>query len=190
MVTYQLAATTKDLQGILDLQAKNLPKNISTEEAQSQGFVTVHHHMELLQRMNDKAASIIAKVDEQVVGYNLAMTRDFAQDIPVLVPMFEILDGLEMNGQSMSEVNYIVCGQVCVDKAYRGKGIFSGMYEFYQKSYADQYQVIMTEIATRNTRSLRAHEKVGFNIIHSYVAEGGESWEIVRWNWGSSVGSK
>lgn len=182
-ITYHLASTTADLQGILDLQQKNLPTNISSQEAQEQGFVTVHHNLPLLQRMNTKAASIIAKNGEQIVGYNLAMTRDFAKDIPVLVPMFEIMDNLDYQGQKMVEIDYIVCGQVCVDKAYRGMGIFSGMYHFYQQQYADKYAVIATEIAMRNTRSIRAHEKVGFEIIHTYTADNGERWEIVRWKW-------
>lgn len=182
-ITYHLATTTADLQGILNLQQKNLPTNISTEEAQNQGFVTVHHNLPLLQRMNSKAPSIIAKDGDQIVGYNLAMTRDFAKDIPVLVPMFEIMDGLNYKGQKMAEIDYIVCGQVCVDKAYRGKGIFAGMYHFYQQQYANKYAVIATEIATRNTRSIRAHQKMGFEIIHTYTADNGEHWEIVRWEW-------
>ncbi|MFK7936250.1 MAG: N-acetyltransferase family protein, partial [Saprospiraceae bacterium] len=183
MVTYELAASTSDLAGILALQKQNLPTNISEQEAQSQGFVTVHHNLEILERMNAQAPSIIAKDGGQIIGYNIAMTRDFAKDIPVLIPMFEIMDELEMGGQKMKDMDYIVCGQVCVDKAYRGQGIFAGMYQFYQQQYAPRFAVIITEIARRNTRSIRAHEKVGFEIVHSYQLTGGEVWEIVRWDW-------
>lgn len=182
MITYQLARTDHDIQGILALQKKNLPTQLDAQETKNQGFVTVNHSFELLKSMNNTNASIIAKDDDQIVGYNIAMTKAFAKDIPVLIPMFGIMDHLTFKGQSLKEVNYIVCGQVCVAKAYRGQGIFDGMYQAYRQYYKDRFPVILTEIATRNTRSLRAHERVGFEIVHSYNTPD-EQWEIVKWEW-------
>lgn len=182
MITYQLAATDQDLQGILTLQKQNLPTQLNPQETESQGFVTVNHTFALLKSMNDTAASIIAKDGNEVVGYNIAMTKAFAKDIPVLVPMFKIMDHLTFKGQSLKDINYIVCGQVCVAKAYRGQGIFDGMYQAYRQHYKEQFPLILTEIATRNTRSLKAHKRVGFEIVYSYDAPQ-ERWEIVQWAW-------
>jgi RimJ/RimL family protein N-acetyltransferase len=44
------------------------------------------------------------------------------------------------------------------------------------------YDFVLTEIATRNTRSIRAHEKVGFQLLHRFSDEK-EQWDIVVWDW-------
>jgi len=40
------------------------------------------------------------------------------------------------------------------------------------------FDYIITEISTRNHRSIRAHEKVGFETIKEYESDGKE-WKIV-----------
>ena len=42
----------RELEQILDLQQRNLPKNISQEEREKEGFVTVEHDLDLLRAMN------------------------------------------------------------------------------------------------------------------------------------------
>ena len=48
MISYQLTNTDKELEEILDLQQRNLPKNISDKEKKEQGFVTVEHSFDTL----------------------------------------------------------------------------------------------------------------------------------------------
>jgi RimJ/RimL family protein N-acetyltransferase len=45
-----------------------------------------------------------------------------------------------------------------------------------------KYDFVITEIATHNTRSLRAHEKVGFRLLHNYT-DATDEWDVVLWNW-------
>ena len=73
-------------------------------------------------------------------------------------------------------------GQVCIDKAYRGKGVFSMLYEQHKQSYSKHYQMLVTEISVHNYRSQRAHEKVGFKTIHTYT-DAMDSWNLVVWDW-------
>ena len=183
MITVTTAQSDQELREIIALQTINLPKNISAEELQSQGFVTVVHDFDILKKMNDDEAHIIAKLDGKVVGYNLAMTKNFKTKIPVLVPMFDKMDEQTYNGKFIRDYNYIVCGQVCVAKEVRGQGIFDQMYRYYRDVYSSKYDLILTEIATRNQRSIRAHYRVGFETLLLYTADNGEEWEIVIWNW-------
>ncbi len=150
---------------------------------ESQGFVTVEHSFDIMKTMNEAAPSIIATSDNVVVGYNLAMLRQFRNLIPVLVPMFDMIDELEYHGKKLKDINYIVCGQVCVAESQRGKGVFQGMYQYYRHIYSSDYEVIITEIASLNHRSLRAHAKVGFATLHTYRAPDGVDWDIVLWEW-------
>jgi hypothetical protein len=43
MVTYKKVTSNSELYEILNLQAKNLRKNLSEKERKEQGFVTVKH---------------------------------------------------------------------------------------------------------------------------------------------------
>ncbi|MEO6037302.1 MAG: GNAT family N-acetyltransferase, partial [Saprospiraceae bacterium] len=65
-------------------------------------------------------------------------------------------------------------------EGYRGQGIFDGLYRKMQVVCASDYDFTVTEIAARNTRSLRAHERVGFETLHVYDDPlTGETWHVV-----------
>ena len=71
-------------------------------------------------------------------------------------------------------------GQVCVAERYRGTGIFDGLYRTMASVYRGRYDFTMTEVAERNTRSRRAHERVGFRTLHTYPdAAAGEVWHVI-----------
>lgn len=131
--------------------------------------------------MNSLEQSIIAKNGDSVVGYLLAMRQELRNDIPVLIPMFEIFDNLEYNNKKLGEYNYIVVGQVCIAEQYRGKGILDAMYFEYKKQLSSKYDFAITEIDTKNTRSIKAHERIGFKRLHNYTSPDGKNWEIVLW---------
>jgi len=172
----------EDLQGILDLQAKNHLNFLTKEEKESQGFVTVRHTFEQLEEMNKIAPHIIAKEGEEVVGYILAMTKASRNIIQVLIPMFDQFDRIIYQGKSVSDFDYMGVGQVCVGKEQRGKGLFDQMYKEYKKSFQQKFSFAITEIALSNVRSLNAHRRVGFEVIHEFVDET-QAWAIVAWDW-------
>lgn len=182
MICFKSAETTEELDGILTLQQTNLPQNISESEKAEQGFVTVHHTFGQLAEMNRIAPHLIAKDGDQVVGYILAMTKASKDLIPVLVPMFGQFDRLDFGGQSVAAFNYLVVGQICVDKNYRGRGIFDRMYKAYEEMFSERFDFAITEIARSNVRSIKAHERVGFEIIHEF-ADGTQDWAIVALDW-------
>ena len=183
MIHFTRAASTDDLSGILALQRQNLPTALTEEEIRSQGFVTVVHSLADLERMNALEAHIIAKENDQVIAYVLAMTEKSKDAIPVLKPMFRVFRQLSFAGKPFSHYRYIVVGQVCVDKAYRGKGIFDAAYTFYRKTLQADYDFAITEIDATNQRSLAAHHRIGFQDIHRYTTADGKDWVIVLWDW-------
>lgn len=176
-------ATDADLRGILSLQQANLKQHLSPEEVASQGFVTVVHDMDLIRRLNDREQHIIARDGERVVGYTLAMTRDAREDIPVLVSLFNQLETIPLGGQMLSDYRYIVVGQVCVDKAYRGQHVLDRCYAAYRDTYEKKYEMAVTDIASTNLRSRKAHQRIGFRELKSFVDEVGTEWVIVVWDW-------
>jgi hypothetical protein len=176
-------ATDQDLQGILSLQQANLKKHLSPEEATSQGFVTVVHDLELIKRLNDREQHIIARNGDRVVGYTLAMTREARNDITVLVSLFDQLETIPVGDRKLSDHAFIVVGQVCVDKAYRGQHVLDSCYAAYREAYQGKYKMAVTDIVSTNLRSRRAHQRIGFREMKSFVDEAGTEWVIVVWDW-------
>jgi hypothetical protein len=183
MIDYTIAKTDEDIRQIIELQKLNLPQSLTEEQKNSQGFVTVVHSFETLKKMNDIEASLVAKDDEKVIGYLLAMTDESTNDIPVLLPMFNVFDEVIYCGQKISSFNYIVVGQVCIVDGYRGKGILDDCYNAYKRHFKNKYDFAITEIHKTNLRSIRAHLRIGFELIHRYKDPNGDEWEIVILDW-------
>lgn len=179
---FKLTEKDSELQGILDLQRLNLLSEISESEKLEQGFVTVRHSLEQLRLMHDIEPHVIAVDGKKVIGYILAMTKESRNLVPVLVPMFEQFDRLIFGEKHLSHFDYMVIGQICVDKAFRGLGIFDQMYKFYSSTFYGRYDFAITEIALTNSRSLKAHQRVGFRTIHEFE-DMTHKWAIVLLNW-------
>lgn len=180
-IRYTSVSDLREVLQILDLQSRNLSSVLTPETRDSQGFLTVRHDPAVLERMNEAAPAIIAKSGDQLAGYALVMPREFAADVPVLEPMFDMLYTLSWRGLSLREnPRWFVMGQICVAEAYRGQGVFDGLYRRMAEVCRLQYDFTVTEVAERNTRSMRAHERVGFQTLHSYFDDTtGEHWRVV-----------
>jgi hypothetical protein len=187
MITYTTSKTTEDLSEIISLQNSNLRQNLTTEEIQNQGFLTVSYAIETLQKMQNKERHIIAKHKDKIVGYVLALTEKSKLDIPFLAPMFETFDQIQYKEKLVSSYNYIAVGQICIDKEYRAQGLFDGCYETYKNYFKNKYDFAITEIATANTRSRAAHKRNGFTEIHTYKDFNDLEWVIVILDWNNKT---
>ncbi len=182
MLTATIATTTGELEQILALQGKNLRESVDAAEKQQQGFVTMHHTLETLQQMNDMAPSVIIKDNEKVVAYALVMVNDCRNLVPLLEPMYINFERLTWRNKPLNDYRFYVMGQICIDKDYRGQGLFDLLYQHHRKLYSSAYDFMVTEISVSNGRSLRAHQRVGFQTINVYRDEIDE-WEVVLWDW-------
>ena len=182
MIAIKKAHTTEHLQGILELQALNLKDNLPDEIGRTEGFLTVQHSMELLKEMNDHLSHIIAVDGETVVGYALSMVHEMNEQLPVLQPMFETLQAITYKGQPLYLSSFYIMGQVCIAKEYRGQGLLKALYEKHRTCYASRFDYFITEVSKRNTRSLHAHLKSGFQILHEYTDDTDE-WCLILWDW-------
>ncbi len=176
-IIYKCSTKELELRQIIELQQNNLPSSITSVEKQKEGFVTVQHDLDILKKMNEYQAHIIAKDGDKVIGYALSMVREFKNDIAVLKPMFEKIDTQLNLNQS-----YIVMGQICIDKAYRKKGIFKGLYHKMRDELHHKYDALITEVAANNTRSLQAHYAVGFSDLLVYKTDQ-ITWHLIQWDW-------
>ncbi|WP_077920784.1 GNAT family N-acetyltransferase [Spirosoma sp. 209] len=184
MITITLAQTDDDLRGILALQQKNLVRHLPADVQANQGFVTLQYSLDQMQQMHAVAPSVVAKDGDQIVGYAITSAPETRAFIPELGSLFDQIDSLTYEGQLLSQYPYYVMGQVCVADTHRGQGIFDRLYEHHRAMYSHRYRMLITDISIRNTRSFRAHERVGFRPVHQFYEPGaGETWIVVVWDW-------
>jgi GNAT superfamily N-acetyltransferase len=183
MINITTSSTSQELDGILKLQKQNLKKDLTAEQIKEQGFVTVSHSLEDLEKMHRYEPNIIAKDGEAIAAYVLGMTEQSKNDIPRLLEMYESFDHIIYQGKSVAAYRYIVVGQVCVGQDYRGKGLFDQCYNAYKDYFRPKYDFAITEIASVNLRSMNAHKRIGFKIIYTYTDSSDVEWNVVVWDW-------
>jgi hypothetical protein len=171
-----------DLAGIKKLQEENLRKNLSPEEALREGFVTAVYDLPFLKLMHSYAPSIISTDGDEVVGYALVVLRDIYGSHQLLDEMIDVADVIVYKQTPLKERNYVVCGQLCVKKGYRGFGLAQKMYGCLKAVMGGRFDLCVTDVARENVRSLRAHEKAGFEVIGEVVYESVE-FDVVAWHW-------
>lgn len=182
MVSIRETNSPVDLSNILVLQAKNTKLSLSKIEQEKQGYVSVRHTFDQLEKMNATAAQIIAVDGKTLVGYALVMPRTLKATIPILMPMFALLDTLNYRNIPVKELNYYVMGQICVAENYRRQGVFRKLYEAHRRRFSMTYDCCITEVSSGNLRSMQAHLAIGFELLHTFT-DATDEWNIVIWNW-------
>lgn len=182
MITVKRVTEFSELEGIKKLQQENLKINLTEEDVVTQGFVTAEYSLDFLEKMHRAGPSIIAKDNGLVVGYALVTTKSIRHEHDLLGDLFNAIDKLHYKNQLLKDARYVVVGQLCVSKNYRGMGLVPQMYRQYKTSLSDRFDYCITDVAKDNPRSLKAHLKSGFQVIDTLIY-GGLGWDIVLWDW-------
>src|SRR3954463_7049606 len=91
MVEARPVASEAELEQMLELQQRNLPRNLDERERAEQGFVTVEHTLDVLRRMHAIVPSIVAKDDQELAAYALFIPFECLSFAPALDRMFRRL---------------------------------------------------------------------------------------------------
>src|SRR5262245_45302781 len=186
MITITVASSDQQLEEILTLQRRYHARTVSKAAQSREGFVFAEHTLPLLRRMATQSPQAIALSEGHVVGYCLSLPLTLRTELPSLAPMFEEFGRCVYRGRPLPEHRFVVGGQVCVDRAYRGQGLMARLYGQLRTSLSPHCDLCVTEIATRNRVSVRAHERMGFEVISRY-SDAREEWVIVAWDFSGST---
>ena len=182
MLKASIVTTEYELLQIHYLNQQNLKQNLNEETRKNEGFVTWLYSMELLKKMHPLSPSIIIKAAEKVAAYALVTPKEAKTFHPDLDNMFGNLEKVRYKNNLLSFYKFYCMGQICVGEKFRGLGLVHMLYHKHKEVYKDQYDFILTEISTSNTRSMKAHEKIGFKTIYSYK-DSVDEWNVVVWEW-------
>jgi ribosomal protein S18 acetylase RimI-like enzyme len=182
MLTATTVHSTEELEQIHQLNRQNLKQHLDARVQAKEGFVSWLYTADLLEKMHRLAPSIIVKDRDRVVAYALTALIESSAFHPDLASMFAHLEKLMYKDRPLFDYRFYCMGQICVAKEYRGNGLVQQLYEQHRACYGNQYDFLLTEVATRNQRSLRAHEKLGFHTIHTYH-DAQDEWQVIIWDW-------
>jgi ribosomal protein S18 acetylase RimI-like enzyme len=182
MITIKRVTEHSELEGIKNLQQENLKMNLTDQESVTEGFVTAEYTMDFLEKMHMESPSIIAKDGKQVVGYALVSVQAIRQDHDLLSDLFNTVDQITYRHRLLKDCPYVIVGQLCVSKHYRGRGLVQQMYQHFKDNLSTVFDYCITDVAKNNPRSLKAHLKSGFQVIDT-LYYGGLGWDIVLWDW-------
>jgi len=182
MLEAGLVTSDHDLEAILRLQKQNLKTNISPEEKSSQGFVTMQFSLPMLQGIHRLSPSIVVRNGAEVVAYALVVPLAGRELYPSLETMFVNFNHIQWKGKPLHDYRFYVMGQVCVAKEWRGQGLFDLLYHTHRDILHMDYDFVVTEVSTSNHRSMRAHERIGFQKIFQHRDEL-DDWAVVLWDW-------
>ena len=178
-----------ELLGIQALQRANLGRHLDAGERAREGFVTAEYSVEFLEQMHAACPSVIAKEDHEVVGYALVARRDIARGHPLLAGLVAATDRQVLRGTPLTALNYILCGQLCVAKRHRGRGLAAALYGHFGEQLSSSFDCVVTDVARDNPRSLRAHLRAGFERFGE-LSYGGLTWDLVLCDWRGRVAAR
>jgi GNAT superfamily N-acetyltransferase len=172
MIEY-VAGGPEDYAQVLDLQRQN---HVATPGVAGgpDGFVSLAYTARTLDLARGPFHHVLAKSGAAVAGYALVLLREQGAMFSELEPMFAVAD------QALGERPYFVMGQVCVAQAYRGQGVFDGLYRALRGQMREHFPLVVTEVSRANPRSLRAHERIGFRALG---ADPASAWVVLAWDW-------
>jgi len=149
-------ALPPDYPAIVGLNSANFIGNLTANE-RADGFLSAVFTVKQIAAMAEDLGITVAAVDGQVAGFLCAFRNDFDHGSPVVAKMIESYDRVRFEGKLLSNYNTYAYGPVCIDGAYRRKGLLRGLYDAQKLELANRFEVGVALIARDNPHSMQAH---------------------------------
>lgn len=161
-----------DYAAILDLQSANYIANLSAHERE-QGFLSARFTLEQTAQIAEDLGTIVAVIDDQIVGFVCAFRNEFETGSPVIAKMLESYDRFIFEARPLSTFNSYIYGPVCMARDFRGRGLLRGLYEAQKKDLAGQFEIGVAFVSRSNPHSLAAHVKgLGMTEVGDFECQG------------------
>ncbi len=167
-VSFQLASVA-DIPQVLALHKKYQINTINENDKQD-GFITTDFSMTQLEKLIlDEKGLFIARLDSQVIAYAMSASWMYWSQWPIFCEMIKQLDNIYLLQTQLTLSNSYQYGPVCVDKDYRGTGVFEKIFNFALDNMSNRFLIMATFINNTNQRSLSAHfNKLKLNKVSEF----------------------
>lgn len=144
---------TKDTQGILSLQEKYLFQNLSDLERRK-GFVTTPFSTNQIENIIQQNGIFIAENENNVIiAYAFAGSWEYFKQWEIFNVMVSRFPELAFHGKAINTKNSFQYGPICIDEAYRGKGLLNQLFEEIRIELLKTYSISITFINKINVIS-------------------------------------
>jgi hypothetical protein len=165
-------ALPEDYVAILSLQSANYIANISADE-RKQGFLSAQFTPEQTAQIAEDLGTIVAVIDDQIVGFVCAFRNEFETGSPVIAKMLESYDRFTFEARPLSTFRSYIYGPVCIGREQRGRGLLRGLYDAQIKDLAGQFEIGVAFVSRSNPHSLDAHVKgLGMTEVGDFECRG------------------
>ena len=171
--------SSQTLNGILELQSRNLYTNLSeaeraeAEAERAEGFVTTPFTMEKIQTLLSQTGVFVAENQDIVIGHVLADSWDFFSQWAIFPYMVLRFSQVKFQETQITVDNTFQYGPVCIDRSLRNSGVFPKLFETMRLSLSARFPIGITFINKANPRSLAAHtRKLNLEIIDKFEFNG------------------
>lgn len=153
-------ATKQDIEAIMQLQEKYHVSNLTEEEKQTKGFVTMKVTHEQFSYLTSKGGVFIAVTETgDLAAYALTSDWTYYSQWAIIQEMERLLPEFSFEKMAITTKNSFQYGPVCIDEAFRGQGILEQLFKAIEVVYAPHFALAITFINKQNERSMRAHAR-------------------------------
>lgn len=150
-------ATRQDVPAMMALESRYYVGNLDVSE-HADGFISILHPREWFNSVVDSAGMHVAvTADDAVVGF-IAVTSPpkspTATSSPIIQAMLELAQTLEFNGKPIAQQRFALRGPVLIDRAQRGRGLYSAFNTVAREAYSDRFDLGVLFAAADNPRSV------------------------------------
>ena len=167
---------------VAEMQEKYNRRNLDPDTKARDGFLSLLTDFLSLKELNDGLGVIIAMVDGDLVGFEIPVTLEQCDRVPLFVPLKKQLMDSVVSGVKLNASNTMIGGQICVDKRFHSLGIGEAMHTYLIENFKQKYEFLAVEIDHMNTRSLHfSQAHLGLTEILKYQAFG-TTWHVLVQN--------
>ncbi len=163
-----------DLPEIMRIQDANCISNLSQEQ-RADGFLSVAFSASQFVAMHREIPVVVADCGHHLGGFMCGCTLASGARVPLLGRMISLFPQTLYSGRPLDQYTAFIYGPVCVDRAYRGKGVIEGLFGAFLAQLAGRYDVGALFVSLENPRSLHAHiHKLGMCKLCNFSFSGKE----------------
>jgi predicted N-acetyltransferase YhbS len=151
-------AVQEDYGGILDLQSRYFIASLGPDE-RGDGFLSAEFTLSQVSAMAEDLGIVVARSQRRIIGYVCASRVDLIPRPPIVDAMMRSLEHVVFRGSPLLQQPMFIYGPVCVDAAFRGKGVLKRLFECLKSLVADRFSVGVAFVAVDNPRSFAAHTR-------------------------------
>jgi hypothetical protein len=171
-------AQITDIEGVIALQSKYLINNIPESE-RAGGFVTTPFTVKQIADVIDLEGMFVVENESKIIGYTFAADWEYFSQWPIFPYMVSRFPLLSFDNQGLTVENTFQYGPICIEKTYRGSGLFQQLFEFMRLTMRNRYPIGITFINKMNQRSFIAHtQKLDLQVIDEFSFNQNEYYNL------------